>query len=122
MLNPLIYRRAARDTAGAAHRFRSVAVKKGAMVMAVNLSAMFDPLKVDSPNRFRTDRPWDNYILWGDGLHICFGASINQVLIPAVLKPLLAKPGLRRAAGAAGQIDSDGTPFPVHLHLEFEGA
>jgi cytochrome P450 len=120
-VNPLIYRRAAVDTQVAANRFRRVKVKKGAMVMAVNLSAMFDPLKLDSPTRFRAGRPWDNYILWGDGLHICFGAHINQVVIPAMLKPLLARPGLRRAAGAAGQIDSAGTPFPVHMHLEFSG-
>lgn len=121
-VNPLIYRRAARDTVIAPRRLRSVAVPRGSMVLAVNLSAMFDRLKVGDPNGFRTDRPWDNYILWGDGLHTCFGAHINQVLIPAVLKPLLAKEGLRRAAGAAGQIDTEGTPFPVHLHLEFEGS
>lgn len=120
-VNPLIYRRAARDTVVAAHRFRSVQVPKGAMVMAVNLSAMFDPLKVDAPGSFRTDRPWDDYILWGDGLHTCFGAHINQVAIPGILKPLLAKQGLRRAAGAAGQVDFGGTPFPQHMHLEFDG-
>lgn len=119
-VNPLIYRRAAMDTQVAAHRFRRVAVKKGDMVMAVNLSAMFDPLKLDSPTCFRPGRPRDNYILWGDGLHTCFGAHINQAVIPAMLKPLLVKQGLRRVAGAAGQIDSGDTPFPVHMHVEFD--
>jgi cytochrome P450 len=119
-VNPLIYRRAAVDATVAANRFRRVKVKKGAMVLAVNLSAMFDPLKVDSPSRFRAGRPWDDYILWGDGLHTCFGAHINAVVIPAMLKPLLAKKNLRRAPGAAGQIDTGGTPFPVHFHLEFD--
>jgi cytochrome P450 len=89
------------------------------MVMAVNLSAMFDPLQIASPNSFRIDRPWGDYILWGDGLHTCFGAHINRALIPTILKPLLAKPGLRRAAGAAGRIDQNGTPFPAHLVVEF---
>jgi cytochrome P450 len=120
-VNPLIYRRAAVDAQVAANRLRRVKVKKGAMVLAVNLSAMFDPLKVASPSSFRAGRPWDDYILWGDGLHICFGAHINAVVIPAMLKPLLAKPGLRRAAGAAGKIDTGGTPFPVHMHVEFDG-
>jgi hypothetical protein len=41
-------------------------------------------------------------------------------VLPALLKPLLAKPGLRRAPGAAGKLDAQGTPFPVHLHLEFD--
>jgi cytochrome P450 len=119
-VNPLIYRRAEVDATVAANRFRRVKVKKGAMVLAVNLSAMFDPLKVDSPSSFRAGRPWDDYILWGDGLHTCFGAHINQVVIPAMLKPLLAKKNLRRAPGAAGKIDNGGTPFPVHFHLEFD--
>ena len=61
------------------------------MVMASNLSAMFDPLSVPSPNAFRTDRPWETYILWGYGIHACFGAYLNRANIPAILKPLLAK-------------------------------
>src|SRR5215216_100325 len=121
-VNPLIYRRAARDAVIAKGTLRSRKIPKGTMVLAVNLSAMFDPLKIDAPNEFRVDRPWDNYILWGYGLHTCFGAHINQVLIPAILKPLLKKSRLRRAAGAAGQVDTMGTPFPAHLVLEFDRA
>lgn len=90
------------------------------MVMASNLSAMFDPLDIPAPTRFRTDRPWEAYILWGYGLHTCFGAYINRATLPGLLKPLLAKSGLRRASGPAGQIDSAGTPFPVHLHVDFD--
>jgi cytochrome P450 len=121
-VNPLIYRRAARDTRIAANTLRAVAVPKGSMVLAANLSAMFDPLRIDAPNRFRPDRPVDNYILWGDGLHTCFGAHLNQVLIPEILKPLLVQKNLRRVAGDVGQIDSEGTQFPVHLWLEFDAA
>ncbi len=121
-VNPLIYRRAVREATIAANTLRAVKVPRGSMVMAANLSAMFDPLKLASPNSFRTDRPADNYILWGDGLHACFGAHINQVLIPAILKPLLAQENLRRAPGDVGRIDTDGTPFPVHFWLEFDKA
>jgi len=121
-LNPVIYRRAVRDTVIASHRLRAVDVPKSSMVFAANLSAMFDPLKIDNPTAFRTDRPSDNYILWGDGLHTCFGAHINLALIPTILKPLVAKKSLRRAAGAVGKIDTENTPFPVHLWLEFEAA
>ena len=73
-----------------------------------------------APDAFRTDRPWEDYILWGEGLHTCFGAHINRVLIPAILKPLLARPGLRRAAGPLGRIDTGGTPFPVHFVVEYD--
>ncbi len=119
-LNPVIYRRALRDTHIADGTLRARHVPKGRMVMASNLSAMFDPLAVPDAGRFRIDRPWETYMLWGYGMHACFGAHLNRATLPAILKPLLAKPGLRRAAGAAGRIDAGGTPFPVHFHLEFE--
>jgi cytochrome P450 len=120
-VNPVIYRRATRDTIIAGNTLRARKIPRSTMVLAANYSAMFDRLKLAQPERFRTDRPWDDYILWGDGLHTCFGAHINWVLIPAILKPLLQRQGLRRAAGPAGQIDTQKTPFPVHLSLEFEG-
>jgi cytochrome P450 len=119
-INPLIYRRAAADATISSGSLRARTIRKGTMVLAVNLSAMFDPLKVASPESFRTDRPWDDYIIWGYGMHACFGAHINRAVIPAILKPLLAKPGLRRAAGAAGRIDGGGTPFPQHFKVEWD--
>jgi cytochrome P450 len=90
------------------------------MVLAANLSAMFDPMKLDSPSEFRTDRAADDYILWGYGLHTCFGEHINRAMIPAILKPLLKTTGLRRAEGKQGVVDTAGTPFPAHLILEFD--
>jgi cytochrome P450 len=119
-LNPVIYRRALRDATVAGGTLRARRIPKGRMVMASNLSAMFDPLVVPAPNSFRVDRPWETYMLWGYGLHTCFGAHLNRATLPTMLKPLLAKSGLRRAAGAAGQIDKGDKPFPVHFHLEFD--
>ena len=118
-LNPVIYRRTVRDSKVAAGTLRSRRIPAGTMVMASNLSAMFDPLAIPSPNAFRIDRPWETYILWGYGLHTCFGAWLNRATLPALLKPLLAKPGLRRVAGDAGRIDTAGTPFPAHFHVEW---
>ncbi|MGI8569038.1 MAG: cytochrome P450 [Methylocella sp.] len=118
-LNPLIFRRAARDTKIAAGSFRARRIPKDTMVLALNLSAMFDPLKIEAPESFRTDRPWGDYMLWGYGLHGCFGAYINRAVLPAILKPLVIRPGLRRAAGEAGQIDMGRTPFPKHFVVEW---
>ena len=118
-INPLIYRRAACDATIAAGSLRARKIPKGTMVLASNLSAMFDPLKIEAPESFRTDRPWGEYMLWGYGMHTCFGAYINRSVMPAILKPLLAKPGLRRAAGNAGRIDGGGTPFPQHFSVEW---
>ena len=116
-VNPVIYRRAAQDTWVADGTLRARHIKAGTMVMASNLSAMFDPLDLPSPNAFRADRPWDVYMLWGFGLHTCFGDYLNRVTLPGILTPLLAQPNLRRAAGPAGQIDTAGTPFPVHFNV-----
>jgi cytochrome P450 len=119
-LNPVIYRRAALDTIIAANTLRACRVRKGQMVMAGNFSGMFDPLALDSPNEFRAGRPWEEYILWGVGMHVCFGDYINRAVIPAMLTPLLARQNLRRAKGADGQINSGGTPFPQHFVLEYD--
>jgi cytochrome P450 len=118
-VNPLIYRRATRDTKIAAGSLRARTIPRGTMVLAATLSAMFDPLKVEAPESFRTDRPWGEYILWGYGMHTCFGAHINRAVMPAILKPLLAKPGLRRGTGDTGRIDGGGTPFPQHFWIEW---
>jgi cytochrome P450 len=118
-VNPVIYRRATRETTIAASTLRARRIPEGTMVLASNLSAMFDPLHIPSAEEFRVDRPWGDYILWGYGLHTCFGAYINRAVIPALLRPVLARPNLRRAAGAAGQIDGGDTPpFPQHFVLE----
>lgn len=116
--NPMIYRRAVRDTEVARGTLRALKVPEGTMVLAANLSAMFDPLAWAAPEEFRTDRPWAQYILWGWGMHTCFGEHINRAVIPQILKPLLAKPGLREVA----PIEKAGTPFPVSYVVAWDVA
>jgi cytochrome P450 len=121
-VNPIIYRRTNCETSIAAGTARERRVMPGAMVMASNLSAMFDGAELPAANSFRTDRPWDAYMLWGYGMHTCFGDYLNRVTLPGVLKPLLKQKNLRRAPGVAGQIDNGGTPFPVHFNVAFDPA
>ncbi len=118
-INPVLIRRAACDTKIAAGSLRAKRIPKDTMVMAATLSAMFDPLKIDSPESFRPGRPWGDYILWGYGMHGCFGAHINRAVVPTILKPLVSKDGPRRAPGEAGQIDTGGTQFPKHFVVEW---
>lgn len=92
------------------------------MVLAVSMAATFDNLEIPDANSFRTDRPFELYMTWGYGMHQCFGAHINRQIIPAVLKPLLQQKNLRRAEGASGTVERDGTPFPQHFRLEFDPA
>ena len=120
--NPLIYRRATRDSVIATSTLRQRKIKQGQMVFAMTLSAMFDRREIPDPQVFRLDRRFEDYIIWGTGLHTCFGATINAALMPAILKPVLARPGLRRAAGAAGQVDTGATPFPRHFTVLFDAS
>lgn len=110
-VSPILYRRAVADTTVGGRP-----VKQGAMVLIANLSAMHDGPAVPQPARFQTPRPWESYCLWGEGLHRCWGDRINQALLPAMLAPLLAKPGLR----APGAPEGD-TPFPSHYRLRWDG-
>jgi cytochrome P450 len=117
-VNAVIYRRANRDTTIAASTLRARRIPAGSMVFAANLSAMFDPLKIEDPRAFRTDRPWGDYLLWGYGFHACFGAHINRAVLPLMLRPVLARENLRRAEGPAGEVDGGDTPpFPQHFTL-----
>ncbi|MGB5834553.1 MAG: cytochrome P450 [Thiohalocapsa sp.] len=117
-VNPVIYRRAARDCTIAEGTLRACRIPQDSMVLAATLSAMHDPCSVPAPSSFRTDRPEEHYILWGYGLHTCFGEHINRAVVPALLRPLLASLDLRRAEGTMGQIDTAGTPFPTHFLVE----
>lgn len=119
-INPVIYRRCVADTRIARGTARSRRIPKGTMVLAANLSAMFDPLRVDAPENFDTNRPWETYILWGYGMHTCFGAHINRAIIPQIMKPLLKLKNLRRVPGPEGLMDGSSTPFPHHMKLAFD--
>ncbi len=119
-LNPVLYRRAVRDSTIARGTWRAMTIPAGTMVLASNYSAMFDPMQVEHADRFWPGRPWHDYILWGYGMHTCAGAYINSALLPVMLRPLFCRPHLRRSPGAKGQIDRGTTPFPAHLELAFD--
>ena len=98
---------------------RATLIPAGTAVLALTSSAMFDDRDVDDPDEFRVDRPDYHYLHYGYGLHTCFGQYINEEQIPRILKPLLKRTDLRRAAGDDGELVMDG-PFPSHLVLEFD--
>lgn len=107
-VNPILYRRAARDT-----MIGDTPVAAGTMLLASNLSASFDEAAVPDARAFRPGRPWETYLPWGEGLHRCWGDRINRAILPAMLTPLLARDGLRPLA----RPDGAGTPFFRHFRL-----
>ncbi|MFN8984335.1 MAG: cytochrome P450 [Alphaproteobacteria bacterium] len=114
-MNPVIYRRATRDLEIARGTNRRLQIPVGTMVLASNLSAMFDPMAVAAPEDFAPGRPWHVYMLWGYGMHTCFGQHINRAIIPQMLKPVLKRDGLTAEAAP----DGAGTPFPARFPIHF---
>ncbi|UZK64631.1 cytochrome P450 [Sphingomonas sp. M1-B02] len=94
-------------------------IPKGATVLAAFASAMMDPRRVANPRVFDPDRPASDYIHFGYGLHECFGRHINHATLHLMLKPLLVRPNLRRAAGAEGRLSKNGA-FAERLVVEFD--
>jgi cytochrome P450 len=101
--------------AGTAH---ATPVPAGATVLAAFASAMMDPRRIADPKRFDPCRPASDYIHFGHGLHECFGRHINYATLHLMLKPLLKRPNLRRAPGAAGRLRKNGA-FAERLVVAF---
>ena len=121
-LNPFaagVQRICAQDDVLAPDTWRATCIPKGAVVLAATQSACMDGRKIYQPRVLCLNRPAHHYLHFGYGLHTCFGQHINLAQIPAMVKSVLKLPGLRRAPGAAGKMQSVG-PFPVNLGLEFD--
>lgn len=113
--NSGVFRLTAQDYRLAKPSLHATTIPKGTLVIAATQSAMFDDRFVDDPNEFRIDRPEYVSMHFGYGLHTCFGQYVNRVQIPGILKPLLKRPGLRRA----GDLKYDG-PFPSSLLVNLD--
>jgi cytochrome P450 len=118
-VNPGLLRVAGQDYVIGRGTLRATTIPKGATVLAATLSAMFDTTMLADPDTFRVDRPESIYLLFGTGLHQCFGRYINRIQIPTIAKALIERPNLRRAPGEAGTLVMDG-PFPRSLTVEFD--
>lgn len=118
-LAPFLRRTAKKDHVLAAGTRRAKTIPQGTDVFFFFASAMMDPRQIPNPKTFNPDRAPNNYILFGQGLHQCFGIHINKRLLPLMLKPLLKRTGLRRASGAAGHLRKQ-TVFPDRLVVCFD--
>ena len=117
-LAPTLPRNVARDHIIAEGTSRARTIPAGKTMYVSFASAMMDPRRVSGPTRFDPRRPETDTIHFGLGLHKCFGFYINKALLPMMLKPLLKREHLRRAAGARGRLVKRG-PFADALWVEF---
>jgi len=116
---PLLARVSTAEVVLAKGTDRATSVPAGRLVYIAAGSAMMDEIAIDSPREFRLDRPLDNYLHLGWGLHRCFGRAIAQVLMVEMVKALVTRKNLRRAPGAAGQPAFDG-PFLESFSVVFD--
>jgi cytochrome P450 len=117
--NFALLRLVAHDTTIAAGTDRETEVKAGSTVFAATLSAMHDERAIDAPEDFRVDRPWSDYMLFGHGLHTCYGQQIVRNQLPAMMTALLEGRKVERARGKAGKLKWEG-PFPSGLTVRFD--
>jgi cytochrome P450 len=137
-VNTVLIRYAEKDYTLAADTSREYKVKKGQMVVASVISAMFDENFLEHPKNFRVDRPTIKekntpYLHFGFGHHKCLGDHIAEIMVPEILKELLLLPNVRLISGEIGQINYDDnitsfeldrdiakSPFPESFVIEFD--
>jgi cytochrome P450 len=95
-------------------------IPAGTRVLASTQSAMFDERSVVKPKTFDPNRRNHESMVFGYGLHWCIGAFVAAAQITQTFKPLLKRPGLRRAPGRDGRMQMIGL-MPAHLTVEFDG-
>jgi cytochrome P450 len=98
---------------------RATRIRRNTSVLVSTQSAMFDRNSVKAPRRFDPDRPAQDYMLFGGGLHWCVGAIVADVQITQMFKALLVRENLKRVAGRDGKLTRIG-PFPAHLFVQFD--
>ncbi|HVL30641.1 MAG TPA: cytochrome P450 [Solirubrobacteraceae bacterium] len=114
--NFALLRHVAGDTTIAPGTERETPVQRGSTVLAVTLSAMHDERAIDDPEAFRVDRPRSDHLLFGHGMHSCYGRQVVRAQLPALAAALLEGPPI----GRAGRIRFDG-PYPSSLPVGFDG-
>jgi cytochrome P450 len=118
-LAPALPRVALQNATIARGTSRARVIAKGTNVLVGFSSAMMDERRVHDPHRFDPIRLPHEYIHFGYGLHTCFGLHINMAVLPLMLRPLLIRPGLRRAPGPDGHLTKRGA-FADRLYVEFD--
>lgn len=90
-------------------------IQPGTTVLTLNHSAMFDASGFVDPDRFDPERNQSLNFLFGHGHHQCLGRHIGAVIIPAIVRQVLRRPGI----AATGPVDRANGPFPEHLPLRW---
>jgi cytochrome P450 len=117
---PYLARIAAEEYTLAKGTDRETTIPTGTIVLSLTRSAMFDADEFSRPDEFQPRRPYYSVLHFGYGMHRCLGEYVAMVLACEMMKKIILRPNLRRAAGDDGQLDYRGGPFPERCILEFD--
>ncbi|MEP6624460.1 MAG: cytochrome P450, partial [Acidimicrobiia bacterium] len=109
---PSLFRTASTDYVLARGTARETVIPKGSIVALYPVVAMTDPEFVDDPLVFRPGRSPSNYVMFGEGMHTCFGTATATMLLGAVGLALFKLPGLHEVAPMTPGQGIPGTYYP----------
>jgi cytochrome P450 len=112
-ISPYLFRKAASDYTVGKGTARATTIRAGTLVLPITQSAMFDPQAFENPDEFVPERNWYHYFHFGFGSHECLGKYVGMVLIPEMIRQVLARPGIK----ARGPVDYKSGPFPERYDL-----
>ncbi|MFK7875742.1 MAG: cytochrome P450 [Paracoccaceae bacterium] len=96
---PYFFRVCHRDTELAGGTPNAQVVPKGATVLAVTHSAMFDPSVFPNAEKFDPNRDFSDTYTFGHGMHTCLGRHIAGVLVPEITRQIIRRDNLNLGSG-----------------------
>ena len=118
---PILPRYCPRDTVVVDRSGASHAIAANTKVLVWPIGAMFDPdglAGFENPAEFRGNRPACRSMVFGHGVHQCFGEHIARVELPEMMMALLKLNDLRRPDVGSGAIVYEG-PAVAAFFLEY---
>jgi cytochrome P450 len=97
-------------------------IPKGSRVVLLNAAGNRDPRQFEEPDRFVPDRPDNQHLGYGGGIHYCFGAPLARLETQIALVELarrLRKP--RLVADPPPYRPSPVLRGPIHLLVDIDG-
>jgi cytochrome P450 len=116
---PVLCRFSPRPTSLAGRAGRTHGIPAGASIFIGVVAGMCDRTAFDDPERFIPGRTPDGGLVFGHGMHKCFGRHIAAAELSEMLAALLRLRDLRPAPGELGKLHYDG-PAIDRLLLDFQ--
>jgi fatty acid omega-hydroxylase len=97
-------------------------IPKGSTVHLIYAAANRDPLRFPNPNAFDPERPDNQHLGWGSGVHTCFGGPLARLEVNLALETFIRRvENPRLVVDPPEYRQSNVFRGPRHVHVEFDG-